>query len=337
MRPVTVAVLATLFGALAIPSASGAESAPESLTRPTISGSLTEGALLTAAPGTWSGASPISFSYQWLRCRGDCYTIAGATGPIYQLVDADVNRELRVRVTATNAYGSDSARSSRTRAVRAGTSTPDPTPPPGPGQAPGEPDPTPPSGQSVVVTDRSWTCSGPVNLDLVKVTIRAGASANNAVFLKSGCTGRIGRIEIDQWREDGIKVHGGSHDLVIGGGYIACHARAGSVHQDGIQVHAGARIVFQNLRIDCPTSPNAALFFSAGEHMPTDVVCDGCYLLPANSTVNIKVSLRSGIRNSVVCQGRAGQAIRIQDGAVQPVNQSNTLLARGDPRCTSGA
>jgi hypothetical protein len=59
-------------------------------------------------------------------------------------------------------------------------------------------------------------------------------------------------------------------------------------------------------------------------------------LLPANSTVNIKDSIRSGVRNSTVCTGRTA-AIRIQSGAVSPVNSGNTVLSRRDARCVSTA
>jgi hypothetical protein len=192
-----------------------------------------------------------------------------------------------------------------------------------------------PLSGSVVLVDRSWSCTGAVDLDLVKVTLRS--RSDNAIYLKPGCTGRIDRIEVDTWFQDGIKVWQGAHDIVIGGGYISCHARAGDVHQDGIQAQAGQRITFNYLRIDCPESPNAALFINrVGSAAPEDIVCNACMLLPANSTVNIKDSIRSGVRNSTVCTGRAG-AIRIQEGAVSPVNSGNTVLSRRDARCVSTA
>jgi hypothetical protein len=187
---------------------------------------------------------------------------------------------------------------------------------------------------SVSLVDRAWICSGPVNLDVVRVTMRA---SDNAIYLKDGCTGRIGRIEVDTWSADGVKVHGGAQDVTIGGGYISCHDRAGRVHQDGIQAQAGTRVTFKALRIDCPESPNAAFFVArSGGRTPTDIVCDGCTLLPANSTVNIKDSIRSGVRNSVVCRGRH-TAIWIQSGAVSAVNTGNTVLSRSNARCKSTA
>jgi hypothetical protein len=194
---------------------------------------------------------------------------------------------------------------------------------------------TPLSG-SVVLVDRSWSCTGAVDLDLVKVTLRS--RSDNGIYLKPGCTGRIDRIEVDTWSLDGLKVWQGAHDIAIGGGYISCHARAGTTHQDGIQVQGGQRVTFNGLRVDCPESPNAALFINRGGAgpAPEDIVCNSCMLLPANSTVNIKDSIRSGVRNSTVCTGRTA-AIRIQSGAVSPVNSGNTVLSRRDARCVSTA
>jgi hypothetical protein len=186
----------------------------------------------------------------------------------------------------------------------------------------------------VLRVDANWTCTGAVNVDVLKVTMQK--ASDNAVYFKSGCTGRIGRIEIDVWHADGIKVWGGAHDLVIEGGFINCHARDADVHQDAIQAQGGDRVTFRNLTVDCPTSNNAAFFVSAVGATPADIVCDTCTLKPANSTVNIKSSVRSGVRNSIVCRGQAA-GIRIQSGAVDPVNVGNLELPASDYRCASTA
>lgn len=58
-------------------------------------GSTVVGQVVTAEPGTWTGKSPISFSYRWLRCNsqgGACVPIGGATRSTYRLVSADVGR-----------------------------------------------------------------------------------------------------------------------------------------------------------------------------------------------------------------------------------------------------
>jgi hypothetical protein len=254
--------------------------------------------------------------------------MSGATASTYTLRSADVGSTIRVRVTAQNSYGTDNAFSSRTATIASSTSSGGST-----GGSSGSTGGT--TAGSVVLVDQSWSCTGAVDLDLVKVTLRN--RSDNAIYLKGGCTGRIDRIEIDTWFEDGVKIWDGAHDLVIGGGYILCHQRAGDVHQDGIQAQGGARVTFTNLTVDCPESPNAALFINTvGGATPSDIVCDGCTLKPANSTVNIKNSIRSGVRNSIVCRGQH-TAIYIQAGAVDPVNQGNTVLPASDSRCASTA
>ncbi len=89
---------------------------------PAISGSLEDGALLSASPGTWTGTAPINFAYQWQRCSllgGGCENIPGATGSTYRLQVADVASSIDVVVTATNARGSASATSPETQPVQA--------------------------------------------------------------------------------------------------------------------------------------------------------------------------------------------------------------------------
>jgi hypothetical protein len=95
---------------------------PVNLTLPTVSGSEppTVGATLTANAGTWEGTPPIVYSYRWQRCNADgedCVDIANATGPTYQVVQADADFRLRVVVTAANAEGDNAKASSPTGVV----------------------------------------------------------------------------------------------------------------------------------------------------------------------------------------------------------------------------
>jgi hypothetical protein len=72
---------------------------------PTISGTPTEGLVLTASPGVWSGTPPLTFAYQWELCNaggGSCAAITGATNPQHIVRAADVGGTLRVVVTATD-------------------------------------------------------------------------------------------------------------------------------------------------------------------------------------------------------------------------------------------
>lgn len=87
---------------------------------PTIAGSAQLGQTLTTTSGSWSGANPLTFAYQWLRCDGagqNCPAIAGATSPTYTLAANDVGLTIRVTVTASNPDGSDQVTSSPTGVI----------------------------------------------------------------------------------------------------------------------------------------------------------------------------------------------------------------------------
>lgn len=205
--------------------------------------------------------------------------------------------------------------------------------------------PPPPSGNTLTVTDRTWRCSGPVNYDLVKITISGNVGRTDGAVLGSGCTGRIGRIEIDTANADGIHIGAFAHDLQIDGGYVhstgVCSS-CGDVHVDGIQALGGQRITLRNLDINYPTATNSAFYFntgSGGQDRPTDIVCDGCTIrrgVDRNRVVRIYNSTRSGVRNSTVyycgdrpqCSagGRNAPAIDISSGATDPVNVNNRLI-----------
>jgi hypothetical protein len=63
---------------------------------------------LTTTDGTWTGTSPITFSYQWKRGG---VSIGGATSSTYTLVAADSSANITCEVTGTNVAGSVSANS----------------------------------------------------------------------------------------------------------------------------------------------------------------------------------------------------------------------------------
>jgi hypothetical protein len=98
---------------------------PASSSPPTISGSAVVGSQLTGSPGTWVGDSPITYSYQWLRCDkagNACEPIPGRTTSQYTLVQADQGRTVRLKVVAHNSRGTADAFSSATNEVQANPS-----------------------------------------------------------------------------------------------------------------------------------------------------------------------------------------------------------------------
>ena len=85
---------------------------PSEQTAPVISGQPIVGQQQTADPGTWGGAQPVNFTYQWQDCdqNGDpCTNIADATASTYTPTELDLYDQLAVIVTATNAGGTATA------------------------------------------------------------------------------------------------------------------------------------------------------------------------------------------------------------------------------------
>ena len=92
---------------------------PVNTVRPSISGDAIVGETLTAANGSWTN-NPTSYRYQWLQCDsfgGSCVP-TGFTGQNYSPRLADVGGTMRVLVTARNANGSATVRSSASDVVR---------------------------------------------------------------------------------------------------------------------------------------------------------------------------------------------------------------------------
>lgn len=184
-----------------------------------------------------------------------------------------------------------------------------------------------PSPRRVVLEGQPFRCASAVDLDLVKVEAPPG----DAVLINGGCTGRIGRLEVDTWTADGVKIRmrqGEAHDLVVRGGYVRCRGVRAGAHQDALQAGAGDRIRFIGVSFDCLGNSN---FFvsSFGGGTPTSIVCDRCYFGPrSSSTVFIGRSVASGVRNSVICDGRsARRTFRVREGAVDVINVNNTIRA----------
>jgi hypothetical protein len=123
---VTLAIVFALVGSAGAVNAATTV-APSSTSAPTISGTVQEGQTLTANKGAWSGTEPITYAYAWQRCDssgGHCSNIKGATEATYTLKKPDVDRTLRVAVTAKNADVTNSATSVPTAVVKAAMITP---------------------------------------------------------------------------------------------------------------------------------------------------------------------------------------------------------------------
>ena len=126
MRKKTASMLillaAVAVAALVATGLSQAASPPTNQSPPTISGTPQVGQTLTADPGMWNGATPITYTYDWRRCDehgGSCSSISGATDKTYVLKSVDAANTLRVRVTAKNTDGSNSTTSVPTAVVAA--------------------------------------------------------------------------------------------------------------------------------------------------------------------------------------------------------------------------
>jgi hypothetical protein len=97
---------------------------PSNTAAPVISGSAEQGKTLSTSSGSWSGTTPMTYTYQWQRCDSagtSCANIAGATAQTYTVVQADVSHKLVAVVTAHNSAGTGSKPSAPTAVVTGAT------------------------------------------------------------------------------------------------------------------------------------------------------------------------------------------------------------------------
>jgi hypothetical protein len=88
-------------------------------TAPTISGTQTQGQVVSVDEGVWAGV-PSAFTYSWSRCDtngANCTAITDATANTYTVTAADAGFTLRVTVTGTNSFSSQQGVSSQTAVV----------------------------------------------------------------------------------------------------------------------------------------------------------------------------------------------------------------------------
>jgi hypothetical protein len=130
---------------------------PRNTSPPTITGTQRVGQTLTGNPGGWSGTSPVTFTFQWIRCNSqlaNCAPIAGATSRQHTLTPDDLGRRLIFFVTARNAEGSSNARAS-TGVIRARGTAPTNTSPPTISGTPRE-------GSTLTASNGTWSGSTPI-------------------------------------------------------------------------------------------------------------------------------------------------------------------------------
>jgi hypothetical protein len=85
--------------------------APINTASPTVTGTNTEGDMLTAVNGTWSSPDTLTYVRQWQLCnaQGSCTNLEGETYSTHRPTSADVGSVLQFRVTATDREGQSSS------------------------------------------------------------------------------------------------------------------------------------------------------------------------------------------------------------------------------------
>lgn len=162
--------------------------APSNTSAPTISGSASVGGTLTASSGSWSGSTPMSFSYRWQRCNsgGDkCGNIGNASAQTYKPTKSDAGHTLRVSVTASNSDGSANAVSGPSAVVTDGSPV-NTSPPTIIG--------TIQQGQTISATSGTWSGSAPISFTYQWRRCDTGGGGCHDV--NSGQTHQIGTEDV---------------------------------------------------------------------------------------------------------------------------------------------
>lgn len=106
--------LLRLYGFGVFGRAASTPAAPANFVAPEVTGTPTEGQVLSTSDGTWSGAPTITYTRVWQQSSNGVtswFAISGATGKNYTLQAAQVGKYIRCVVTATNGVGSSVANS----------------------------------------------------------------------------------------------------------------------------------------------------------------------------------------------------------------------------------
>jgi len=120
VRGLAAALAAVCACALAASTAAAERptGAPHNVAPPTLSANKKR---VRADAGTWTGATPISYSYSWSRCNsagGECKAVSSGTRN-YALTAADVGHRILVTVKAVNSEGEGEASSAPSEPIAA--------------------------------------------------------------------------------------------------------------------------------------------------------------------------------------------------------------------------
>jgi hypothetical protein len=157
-------------------------SLPVNTVAPVISGSTTLGSVLTTTDGTWTGTSPITFSYQWKRGG---VSIGGATSSTYTLVAADSSANITCEVTGTNVAGSVAANSNTITAQNFNpVNTIAPTLSPSGTQS---------TGTIITLGNGTWTGASPITFEYrwLRDNIVISGQTSNTYTLVAGDDGKV--------------------------------------------------------------------------------------------------------------------------------------------------
>ncbi|KAA3636398.1 MAG: hypothetical protein DWP92_09575, partial [Armatimonadetes bacterium] len=129
---------------------------PVNTVLPVVSGMAEVGEVLSTTDGSWTGTTPITFTYQWQRCDPGCSDITGAESSTYMVTSSDIGASLRAVVTADNGVGPPvDANSAKTSVIPQPPAAPVNTEPPVISE-------TAQVGVELSTTDGTWTGTAPI-------------------------------------------------------------------------------------------------------------------------------------------------------------------------------
>jgi len=268
--------------------------APVTSSLPTISGIAAEGQTLTASAGAWTGTTPLNRSYQWRRCDSagaNCLDITAASATTYSVAAADIGHTIRVRETATNAYGQGFADSVAT-ALAKGNPPVNSAPPTISGMATG--------GQTLRLYPGIWTGTAPISRSYQ--WRRCDPSGTNCVDIAAASTPSYVLVAADvdhtiRARETATNVYGQSS--VESAASALIKAKPGTIAGTVRNQKSGAAIA--NATVNC-TSGYSAKTSSTGNYSIPNVP-PGSHSCTASAS-----GYRPSTRNVAVSAGQTSTA-----------------------------